>query len=72
MTCFFATVGNWNSVCKTAFSLVGGPEGPMAPRDNRKGYLKRCAVALFPGTTTRNRVRFNSSTVEPATGFDTT
>jgi DNA end-binding protein Ku len=35
----------------------------MAPRANWKGYLKlslvSCAVALFPATTTRDRVRFN-------------
>ena len=35
----------------------------MAPRANSKGYLKlslvSCAVALFPATTTRERVRFN-------------
>ena len=35
----------------------------MAPRANWKGYLKlslvSCAVALFPATTTRSRVRFN-------------
>ena len=35
----------------------------MAPRANWKGYLKlslvSCAVALFPATTTRERVRFN-------------
>lgn len=35
----------------------------MAPRPNWKGYLKlslvSCAVALFPATTTRERVRFN-------------
>jgi non-homologous end joining protein Ku len=35
----------------------------MAPRANWNGYLKlslvSCAVALFPGTTTRDRVRFN-------------
>jgi DNA end-binding protein Ku len=35
----------------------------MAPRANWKGYLKlslvSCAVALFPATSTRERVRFN-------------
>jgi DNA end-binding protein Ku len=35
----------------------------MAPRPNWKGYLKlslvSCGVALFPATTTRERVRFN-------------
>jgi DNA end-binding protein Ku len=35
----------------------------MAPRANWKGYLKlslvSCSVALFPATTTRERVRFN-------------
>jgi DNA end-binding protein Ku len=35
----------------------------MAPRANWKGYLKlslvSCGVALFPATTTRDRVRFN-------------
>jgi DNA end-binding protein Ku len=35
----------------------------MAPRANWKGYLKlslvSSAVALFPATTTRDRVRFN-------------
>jgi DNA end-binding protein Ku len=35
----------------------------MAPRANWKGYLKlslvSCAVALFPATTTNERVRFN-------------
>jgi DNA end-binding protein Ku len=35
----------------------------MAPRANWKGYLKlslvSCAVALFPATSTRDRVRFN-------------
>lgn len=35
----------------------------MAPRANWKGYLKlalvSCPVALFPATTTRDRVRFN-------------
>jgi len=35
----------------------------MAPRANWKGYLKlslvSCEVALFPATTTRDRVRFN-------------
>ena len=35
----------------------------MAPRANWNGYLKlslvSCAVALFPATTTRDRVRFN-------------
>jgi DNA end-binding protein Ku len=35
----------------------------MAPRANWKGYLKlslvSCAVALFPATTTRERIRFN-------------
>ena len=35
----------------------------MAPRANWKDYLKlslvSCAVALFPATTTRYRVRFN-------------
>jgi DNA end-binding protein Ku len=35
----------------------------MAPRANWKGYLKlslvTCAVALFPATTTRERIRFN-------------
>src|SRR5712691_2497506 len=35
----------------------------MAPRANWKGYLKlslvSCGVALFPATTTRERVRFN-------------
>jgi len=35
----------------------------MAPRPNWKGYLKlslvSCAVALFPATTTSERVRFN-------------
>lgn len=35
----------------------------MAPRANWKGYLKlslvSCAVALFPATSTRGRVRFN-------------
>jgi len=35
----------------------------MAPRANWKGYLKlslvSCAVALFPATGTRDRVRFN-------------
>jgi DNA end-binding protein Ku len=35
----------------------------MAPRPNWKGYLKlslvSCGVALFPATTTRDRVRFN-------------
>jgi DNA end-binding protein Ku len=35
----------------------------VAPRANWKGYLKlslvSCAVALFPATTTRERVRFN-------------
>jgi DNA end-binding protein Ku len=35
----------------------------MAPRANWKGYLKlslvSCPVALFPATTTRERVRFN-------------
>src|SRR6516164_2966623 len=35
----------------------------MAPRPNWKGYLKlslvSCAVALFPATTTCERVRFN-------------
>ena len=35
----------------------------MAPRANRKGYLKlslvSCPVALFPATTTWDRVRFN-------------
>ena len=35
----------------------------MAPRANGKGYLKlslvSCAVALFPATTTRDRVRFS-------------
>jgi DNA end-binding protein Ku len=35
----------------------------MAPRANWKGYVKlslvSCAVALFPATTTRDRVRFN-------------
>jgi DNA end-binding protein Ku len=35
----------------------------MAPRANWKGYLKlslvSCAVALFPATTRRDRVRFN-------------
>ena len=35
----------------------------MASRANGKGYLKLslvpCAVALFPATTTRDRVRFN-------------
>ena len=35
----------------------------MAPGANGKGYLKlslvSCAVALFPATTTRDRVRFN-------------
>ena len=35
----------------------------MASRANGKGYLKlslvSCAVALFPATTTRDRVRFN-------------
>jgi DNA end-binding protein Ku len=35
----------------------------MAPRANWKGYLKlslvSCAIALFPATTTRDRVRFN-------------
>ena len=35
----------------------------MAPRANWKGYLKMslvsCSVALFPATTTRERVRFN-------------
>ena len=35
----------------------------MAPRANWKGYLKlslvSCAVALFPATTTSDRVRFN-------------
>jgi non-homologous end joining protein Ku len=34
----------------------------MAPRANWKGYLKlslvSCAVALFPATSTRDRVRF--------------
>jgi DNA end-binding protein Ku len=35
----------------------------MAPRANWKGYLKlslvSCAVALYPATTTSNRIRFN-------------
>ena len=35
----------------------------MAPRANWKGYLKlslvSCAVALFPATSTSQRVRFN-------------
>jgi DNA end-binding protein Ku len=35
----------------------------MAPRPNWKGYLKlslvSCSVALYPATTTRERVRFN-------------
>src|ERR1044071_632491 len=35
----------------------------MAPRANWKGYLKlslvSCGVALFPATTTRERVHFN-------------
>jgi DNA end-binding protein Ku len=35
---------------------------PMAPRPNWKGYLKlslvSCAVALFPATTTSQRIRF--------------
>ena len=35
----------------------------MAPRANWKGYLKlslvSCGIALFPATTTRERVRFN-------------
>jgi len=35
----------------------------MAPRANWKGYLKlslvSCAVALYPATTTRERIRFN-------------
>jgi DNA end-binding protein Ku len=35
----------------------------MAPRANWKGYLKlslvSCGIALFPATTTRDRVRFN-------------
>jgi DNA end-binding protein Ku len=35
----------------------------MAPRANWKGYLKlslvSCAVALFPATSTRERIRFN-------------
>src|ERR1051325_9703425 len=35
----------------------------MAPRANWKGYLKlslvSCGVALFPATTTRDRVHFN-------------
>jgi DNA end-binding protein Ku len=35
----------------------------MAPRANWKGYLKlslvSCSIALFPATTTSQRVRFN-------------
>jgi DNA end-binding protein Ku len=42
----------------------------MAPRANWKGYLKlslvSCGVALFPATTTRDRVRFN--VINRATG----
>lgn len=42
----------------------------MVPRANWKGYLKlslvSCAVALFPATTTRDRVRFN--VINPETG----
>jgi hypothetical protein len=39
------------------------PNSTMAPRANWKSYLKlslaSCGVALYPGTTTRERVRFN-------------
>src|SRR5499426_2855939 len=49
----------------TAFCSIPsrGASCVMAPRANWKGYLKlslvSCGVALFPATTTRDRVRFN-------------
>src|SRR5262249_5772861 len=49
----------------TAFCSIPsrGASCVMAPRANWKGYLKlslvSCGIALFPATTTRDRVRFN-------------
>src|SRR6266511_3650676 len=55
----------WNPACRWGVSFGWGAQGScvMAPRANWKGYLKlslvSCSVALFPATTTRERVRFN-------------
>src|SRR6266540_111486 len=55
----------WNPACRWGVSFGWGAQGSciMAPRANWKCYLKlslvSCSVALFPATTTRERVRFN-------------
>ena len=60
---FFCDVaGNLALGCSVFPSYSDGEAScVMAPRPNWKGYLKlslvSCAVALFPATTTRDRVR---------------